>query len=69
MLICRKRVALNEAAVLQACHMSDVHATMQQHRQCLSCQCLERSCATESIIKSYLPLLVWQINLIFWFGN
>ena len=30
MLICHKRVASNEAAVLQACHVSDVHATMQQ---------------------------------------
>ena len=25
MLICHKRVASNEAAVLQACHVSDVH--------------------------------------------
>ena len=32
MLICHKRVASNEAAVLQA-----LHATMQPHRQCLSC--------------------------------
>ena len=29
MLICHKRVASNEVAVLQACHVSDVHATMQ----------------------------------------
>ena len=29
MLICHKRVASNEAAVLQACHISDEHATMQ----------------------------------------
>ena len=28
MLICRKLVASNGAAVLQACHMSDVHATL-----------------------------------------
>ena len=27
LLICHKLVASNEAAVLQACHMSDVHAT------------------------------------------
>ena len=27
MLICHKRVASNEAAVLQACHMSDMHTT------------------------------------------
>ena len=27
MLICHKRVASNEASVLQACHVSDVHAT------------------------------------------
>ena len=60
MLICHKRVASNEAAVLQACHVSDVHATMQPHRQCLSCQRRERLCAAESIIQFYLPLLVSQ---------
>ena len=27
MLICHKRVASNEEAVLQACHMSDMHTT------------------------------------------
>ena len=27
MLICQKLVVSNEAAVLQACHVSDVHAT------------------------------------------
>ena len=47
MLICHKRVASNEAAVLQACHVSDVHATMQPHRQCLSCQRRERLCPAE----------------------
>ena len=62
MLICHKRVASNEAAVLQACHMSDVHATMQQHWQCLSCQRRERLCAIERIIQSYLPLLVSKHN-------
>ena len=60
MLIRHKRVASNEAAVLQACHVSDVHATMQPHRQCLSYQCRERLCAAELIIHSYLPLLVSQ---------
>ena len=60
MLICQKRVASNEAAVLQACHVSDVHAIMQPHRQCLSCQRRERLCAAELIIQSYLPLLVSQ---------
>ena len=63
MLICHKRVASNEAAVLQACHVSNVHATMQPHRhdrQCLSCQRRERLCAAELIIQSYLPLLVSQ---------
>ena len=63
MLICHKRVASNEAAVLQACHVSDVHATMQPHRhssvtvwvrQCLSCQRRDRLCAAELIIQSYL---------------
>ena len=61
MLICHKRAALNEAVVLQACHMSDVHATMQPHRQCLSRQHRERLCAAELIIQSYLPLLFSQI--------
>ena len=28
MLICHKLVVSNAAAVLQACHMSDVHATL-----------------------------------------
>ena len=42
MFIGHKRVVSNEAAVLQACHVSDVHATMQPHRQCLSCQRRER---------------------------
>ena len=28
MLICHKLVVWNAAAVLQACHMSDVHATL-----------------------------------------
>ena len=60
MLICHKRVASNEAVVLQACHMSDVHATMQPHRQCLSCQRRERLCAAELIIQSFLPLPVSQ---------
>ena len=60
MLICHKCVASNEAAVLQAYHVSDVHATMQLHRQYLSCQCRERLCAAELIIQSYLPLLVSQ---------
>ena len=60
MLICHKRVVSNEVAVLQACHVSDVHATMQPHRQCLSCQRRERLCAADLIIQSYLPLLVSQ---------
>ena len=60
MLICHKRVASNEAPVLQACHVSDVHATMKPHRQCLSCQHREMLCAAERIIQSYLPLLVSQ---------
>ena len=60
MLICHKRVASNEAVVLQACHMLDVHATMQPHRQCLSCQRRERLCAAELIIQSFLPLPVSQ---------
>ena len=60
MLICHKRIASNEAAVLQACHVSDVHATMQPHRQCLSCQRRDRLCVVERIIQSYLPLLVSQ---------
>ena len=59
-LICHKRVASNEAAVLQACHVTDVHATMQPHRQCLSCQRRERLCAAERIIQPYLPLLLSQ---------
>ena len=56
MLICHKRVASNEAAVLRACHVSDVHATMQPvsqcqpHHQCQSCQRRERLCAAELII-------------------
>ena len=62
MLICHKRVASNEAAVLQACHVSDVYATMQPHRQCLSCQRRERLCAAECIIPSYIPLLVSQTS-------
>ena len=62
MLIWHKRVDSNEAAVLQACHVSDVHATatMQPHHQCMSCQHRERLCAAELIIQSYLPLLVSQ---------
>ena len=56
MLIFHKRVASNEAAVLQACHVSYVHATMQPHRQCLSCLHCERLCAAELIMQSYLPL-------------
>ena len=60
MLLCHKRVTSNEAAVLQACHVSDVHATMQPHRQCLSCQRRERLCAAELIIQSSLTLLVSQ---------
>ena len=68
MLICHKRVASNEAAILQACHVSDVHhacnkllqITMQPHRMCLSCQHRERLCTAESFIQSYLPLLVSQ---------
>ena len=60
MLICRKCVASNEAAVLQACHVLDVHATMQPHPQCLLCQRRERLCAAERIFQSYLPLLVSQ---------
>ena len=53
MLICHKRVASNEAAVLQECHVSDVHATMHlkvemlnaanwPNRQCLACQRRDR---------------------------
>ena len=49
MLISHKRVASNEAAVLQLCHVSDVHATMQPHCQCLSCQRRERLCAAEAL--------------------
>ena len=60
MLICHKLGVSNEAAALQACHMSDVHATMQPYRQCLSCQRRERLCAAERIIPSYLPHLVSQ---------
>ena len=60
MLIFHKRVALNEAAVRQACHVSDVHATKQPHRQYLSCQRRGRLCAAELIIQSYLALLVSQ---------
>ena len=64
MLICHKRVASNEAAVLQACHVSDVPATMQPHRQCLLCQRREWLSATELIIQSYLLLLVSQTPLL-----
>ena len=61
MLICHKRVASNEAAVLQACHMSDVHAMMQQCSHAVpASQRHERLCAAERIIQSYLPLLVSQ---------
>ena len=55
MLICHKLVASNEAAVLQACHMSDM-----QHRQCLSYQRRERLSAAERLIQSYLSLLLSQ---------
>ena len=58
MLICHILVASNGAAVLQACHVSDVH--VQPHRQCLSFQCREWLCAAELITQSYLPLLVSQ---------
>ena len=40
--------------VLQACHVSDVHATMPMQ------QCRWGLCAAELIIQSYLPLLVSQ---------
>ena len=33
MLICHKLVVSNEAAVLQACHVSDVHATQGFHNR------------------------------------
>ena len=67
MLICHKLVVSNDAAGLQACHMSDAHATGQQPtgsnlgtRQCVSCQHSERLCAAERLIQSYLSLLVSQ---------
>ena len=59
MLICHKLVASNEAEVLQACRMTDAHATVQ-HRQCLSCQRRVWLCASEHLIQSYLSLLVSQ---------
>ena len=49
MLICHKRVASNEAAVLQACHMSDVHATTQPHR-------LLGSASHASVVRGCVPL-------------
>ena len=58
MLICHKLVASNEAAVLQACHVSDVHATMQPHRRCQSCQRRERYVPLSSS-----PSLIYH----FWF--
>ena len=60
MLICHKRVASNEAAVLQACHVSDVHVIMQPHSQCHHARGTVRLCAAECIIQSFLPLLVSQ---------
>ena len=56
MLICHKLVVSNEAAVLQACHVSDVHAISAVY----ACQHRERLCAAECLIQSYLSLLVSQ---------
>ena len=39
MFICHKRVPSNKAAVMQACHLSNVHATMQSHRQTMWLHC------------------------------
>ena len=61
MLIYHKRVASNETAVLQACHMADVHATMQPHRQCAS------ACYA-SVVKGCVPLNAsFRLIYHFWF--
>ena len=49
MLICHKRVASNEVAVLQACLLSDVHATMQPH-------CDIVSVCHASVVRGCVPL-------------
>ena len=65
MLICHKLVVSNEAAVLQACHVSDVHATsavwccsvmLHNYMLIMPCQRRERLCAAERLIQSYLSL-------------
>ena len=58
MLICHKFDFSSVAAVLQACHMSDVHHLACNNRQCLSCQRRERLCDTECLIQSYISFLV-----------
>ena len=61
MLVYHKLVVSNEAAVLQAGHVSDSdeHATSAL-RQCMPCQRRDRLCAAELLIQSYLSLLVSQ---------
>ena len=61
MLICHKCVALNEAAVLQACHVSDVHATVQPLNHIVSV-------GHASIVRGCVPLSS-SVCLIyhFWF--
>ena len=64
MLICHKLVASNGVEVLQAWHMSDVHATSTGTGQCLQCQHRERLCACEHLIQSHLALLVSQTPIL-----
>ena len=52
MLICHKRVASNEAEVLQACHVSDVHHCMQQ---CSHIGCIGSACHA-SVVRCCVPL-------------
>ena len=54
MLICHKLVVSNAAAVQQACHMSDVHATSAV------CQRRDRLCDDERLIQYYPSRLVSQ---------
>ena len=53
MLICHKRVASNEAAVLQACHMSDVHAPLAvsiMPASCVSNTITRQRCITTTAV-------------------
>ena len=56
MIICHKLVAWKRAAVVQACHMSDVHTRLAVS----SLPASRKVCAGDHLIQSYLSLLVSQ---------